>query len=334
MNQITTNQENTNNSAMQSYCFSSAQNFESAQRMAMALSKASIVPKEYQNNTPNCIIALEIAHRMNASPTMVMQNLYIVHGKPSWSSQFIISAVNSCGRFRPLRFEMTGKKGTDERACIAWTTEKNVELPSNIRTLEDAHKENLPVLEGSEISVKIAKDEGWYGKNGSKWKTLPEQMLRYRAASFFGKLYAPEILMGMQTSEEVEDIGVKDVTPKNNDKFTQAFHDHETGEVIEEKPKEKAPSKLDKLLKEEPKKEAKEKSVPKEEVTQKEESKPVEIDAFEKKANEIMQQVKDAMTMGKLKEVETNNEKHIVALRRDQQIQINDLIAEKEDELS
>lgn len=47
--------------------------------------------------------------------------------------------------------------------------------------------------------------KGWFSKDGSKWRTMPELMLRYRAASFFGRLYAPDILYGMQTTEEVED---------------------------------------------------------------------------------------------------------------------------------
>jgi hypothetical protein len=52
----------------------------------------------------------------------------------------------------------------------------------------------------------MAKAEGWLTKTGSKWITMPELMLKYRAAAFFGRLYAPEVLMGMQTSEEVIDI--------------------------------------------------------------------------------------------------------------------------------
>ena len=217
-----------NTSSMQSYCFANAQAFEAAQRMATALSKATLVPKEYQNNIANCIIALEVAHRMNASPTMVMQNLYIVHGRPSWSSQFIISAVNSCGRFRPLRFEMLGKEGGDDRSCIAWTIEKNIELPKDVQTLADAKAAKLAILESPRISIDMAKKEGWYGKNGSKWQTMPELMLRYRSASFFGRLYAPEILMGMQSAEESEDIApVRDVTPRDNSGLQNAFMNNE-----------------------------------------------------------------------------------------------------------
>lgn len=164
--------------------FSSLAAFEAAQRMAMALSKSTMIPREYQENIPNCLIALEISQRLRASVLMVMQNLYIVHGKPGWSAQYIISAINSCGKFSPLRFKIT------ETECTAFAVE--------LKTGETLH--------GTKITIDMAKKEGWYDKNGSKWKTMPEQMLRYRAASFFGKIYAPEILMGFQTVEEIEDM--------------------------------------------------------------------------------------------------------------------------------
>lgn len=232
-NEVTISQPQQN--SMQSYCFANAIAFEAAQRMATALSKATLVPKEYQNNVPNCIIALEVAQRMSASPLMVMQNLYIVHGRPGWSSQFIIAAINTCGRFKPLRFEFSGIEGSDERSCIAWTTEKNVEIPKAVYTqIEEANAKKqklslfeackdigVPILEGPKISLAIAKKEGWFGKTGSKWQTIPELMLHYRGASFFGKLYAPDVLMGMQTAEEIEDF--IDVTPRNNTPLKEAF---------------------------------------------------------------------------------------------------------------
>ena len=54
--------------------------------------------------------------------------------------------------------------------------------------------------------MQMADAEGWTKKNGSKWKTMPELMLSYRAATFFGRMYCPDLLMGMQTADEVEDI--------------------------------------------------------------------------------------------------------------------------------
>jgi hypothetical protein len=126
---------------------------------------------------------------------MVMQNLYIVHGSPSWSSKFLISCINSCGRFSPLRYEFNG-----EDKCRAYAYEKS-------------DKEHKEPLYGDWITLEMAKSEGWMSKAGSKWKTMPSQMLRYRAAAFWQRVYAPEISMGFYTREEVEDgVPYEDVT--------------------------------------------------------------------------------------------------------------------------
>lgn len=179
--------------------------FEHAQRVAMMLSKSDLIPKEYKGNVQNTMIALEIANRIGASPLMVMQNLYIVHGKPSWSSTFIISSVNSSGRFEPLKFDLKGEG--DNMECFAWTTEKG----------------KTERIEGPRVTMKMAKAEGWYDKKDkdgryiSKWRTMPELMIRYRAAAFFGRLYSPEILMGMHTYEETIDIQPEIVSQERPD---------------------------------------------------------------------------------------------------------------------
>jgi hypothetical protein len=139
---------------------------------------------------------LNIARRMQMDPLMVMQNLHIIHGRPSWSSQFIIGLINGCGRFSPLRYELTGKG--DTLACTATATE--------LSTGEE--------LRGPEVSMAMAKREGWATKAGSKWLTMPELMIRYRAAAFWGRLYIPDLLVGIQTQEEVLDVEPVDITPK------------------------------------------------------------------------------------------------------------------------
>jgi len=158
--------------------------FEHAQRIAKLLSSSDLVPNQYKGNIANTMVALEMAHRMNASPLMVMQNLHIIHGRPSWGSSFIIASLNSCGRFGTLRFEST------PTSCKAVTTDK----------------QSGTILEGPTVTMEMAKLEGWSEKPGSKWKTMPELMLKYRAAAFFGRLYAPEIMMGLYSADEVVDI--------------------------------------------------------------------------------------------------------------------------------
>jgi len=178
--------------------FGSHKEFEAAQRMAMALSKSKMVPQIYQNNVADCVIALEMSSRIGSSVLTTMQNLYIVHGKPAWSSTFLIACVNASGRFSPLRYKWTGEKGQDSWGCIAWATDKDGE-----------------VLEGTEVTIGMAKAEQWFQKNGSKWKTIPQLMLQYRAATFFARVYAPEVSMGIRTEHEIIDIAPVVTEPRS-----------------------------------------------------------------------------------------------------------------------
>jgi len=168
--------------------FSSYQAFELAGRMANAFAKSTIVPKEYQGNPANCLIALEMANRLGSAPMMVMQNLHVINGRPGWSSQFIIAMINNSGRYNTeLQYEI---KGTgDDMECYAYATDLSGRK-----------------VTGPTITMKMAKSEGWLDRNGSKWKTMPEVMIRYRAASFFGKLNTPDLIMGIYSTDEVVEI--------------------------------------------------------------------------------------------------------------------------------
>jgi hypothetical protein len=185
LNQLTTLEHNQITAG-----FDTQAGFELLQRQAKALASTDIVPKRFQNHIPNCIIALDTACRLKASPLLVMQNLYVVHGNPSWSAKFLISTFNHSGRFTAIRYDWVGEKGTDEWGCKAWATEKQTN----------------DKIEGPWITLALAKKEGWYEKTGSKWKTIPELMLMYRSAAWLVNTHAPEISMGLSTAEEMHDV--------------------------------------------------------------------------------------------------------------------------------
>lgn len=182
--------------------FTTGANWELAQRIAKAFAASDMVPQSYRGNVQNCIIALDMANRMGASPFMVMQNLYIVHGTPGWSSKFLIASFNQSGRFSAIRYEWSA----DRSECTAWAIEK-------------ATGERII---GPKVTMEIAKAEGWSTKNGSKWKTMPDLMLMYRAAAFLVRTYAPEIAMGFLTAEEAEDIAPAKVAPAVSIRFSPA----------------------------------------------------------------------------------------------------------------
>ncbi|MFU0832768.1 MAG: Recombinase, phage RecT family [Oscillospiraceae bacterium] len=209
--------------------FSGFQEFQVAQRMAQALASSTIVPKDYQGNIGNCIIALEMANRLNTSPMMVMQNLYIVNGRPAWSSQYIVGMINASRKYKTeLQYHLEGT-GMN-MSCYAY-----------------AEDHNGHIVKGPVITMQMAKDEGWLDKNGSKWKTMPEVMLRYRAASFFGRLNCPDMIMGIYSADEVVELGPdayreidpaekvqQEIQEKANQEPVDIHVDQDTGEVKEQ----------------------------------------------------------------------------------------------------
>ena len=160
---------------------------------ANMLAKSTMVPVQYQNRAENCFIALDMASRMGVSFMVVMQNLYIIQGKPSWSGQAIASLLRSSPQFAKVSVHYVGTPNTDTWGAY-------------ITAIRNSTGETL---KGATVSIAISKKEGWFQKSGSKWQTMPEIMLAYRAYAWFGRVHAPELMMGMQSSEELEDTVVQ-----------------------------------------------------------------------------------------------------------------------------
>lgn len=179
--------------------YGSSDSFKMAYQMAKALSQSTIVPQHFQLNEANCLVAISQAQKMNIDPFTVMQNMYMIQGKISWKSSFLIAMINASGKYdTELQFEEEEKAG-EPYSCRCWTT-------------KDGRR-----VDGIKVTMDMAEKEGWTKKNGSKWKTLPGLMLRYRAASFFANLNCPELTSGFYTREEMldNDFGQKEPAGKN-----------------------------------------------------------------------------------------------------------------------
>ena len=161
--------------------------FDQLLRAANMLSQTSIIPATYQGKPQDCFVALEMATRMGVSPLVVMQNMYVVRGKPALAGQACTMFINSCGKFAQVKHVYTGEKGTDSRGCYVTATR-----------ISDGIQVN-----GVEVTLAMAKAEGWTAN--TKWRTMPELMLAYRASAFFARVHCPEALMGVQLADEIYD---------------------------------------------------------------------------------------------------------------------------------
>ena len=162
--------------------------FNLAYKLAGFLGQSDLVPQNYQGKVANCLIAIDIANRMGISPMAVMQNSQIVRGKFSWTGSACKSMIDGCGKFKHTRYVMVGEKGTDSWGYYL-----------------EAEDKNGNIVKGVEVTIGMAKAEGWYSQN-PKWRNLSEIMLKYRCAAFFMRTECAGLAMGFLTAEENEDI--------------------------------------------------------------------------------------------------------------------------------
>lgn len=163
--------------------------YEQAYMAAQLFAKSDLVPGHFKGKPENCFIALQLAMRFKMDAFMVMQGCYIVHGRPGFEGKFIIALINASGQFQdPLDYDFEGVMGSDD-----W------------RVVVSAKRAKTGKLCSMTFRYSTAKAEGWVSGN-PKWRNMPEQMMMYRGAAFFARVFCPEVIMGMQTSDEIEDI--------------------------------------------------------------------------------------------------------------------------------
>ena len=163
--------------------------------MAVQLSKSDIIPDNYKNKPQNVVIAIGLANQMQLDPFTVMQNLAIIKGKTSWSGSFCKTLIERTGKYKNLELNYVGEKGKDSYGCYL----------SAVRVSDGK------VINGPTVTMQMAKAEKW--TSNSKWLTLTDLMLAYRCQSFFCRLYVPEAMNGIYTSEEVEEVSAQRQQP-------------------------------------------------------------------------------------------------------------------------
>ena len=150
--------------------------------------EASIVPDHYRGRKGDIFIAVQTAHRMNLDPMSVMQGTYVIHGKLGMNSAFAISLANTSGLLKSgISYKVEGEGDVLKVTAKAILKASGAEISYT-------------------IGMKEAKAEGWVEKKGSKYKTMPELMLRYRAATLLIRTHIPQVINGMHMVDEIEDV--------------------------------------------------------------------------------------------------------------------------------
>lgn len=164
------------------------------QRLARMYAESGLVPQHYTGNIANCAIGVQMALRCKVDILTFLQSSYIVHGKPGIEAKLAIAMLNASGQIKGrIRFKLEGEG--KNRKCTAYATDAG---------------------SGEEVSQTVdwatVEAEGWLSKSGSKWKTMPDLMFQYRSAMFLIRVYFPDVLMGMYSLDELDDIEQGDPT--------------------------------------------------------------------------------------------------------------------------
>lgn len=184
--------------------------------MAQTLSKSEIIPQSYKGKPADCLIAIDIANRLGLSPAIVMQNSQIVRGNFTWKGSACKAMIDGCGRYQKTRYVYVGEEGKDSYGCYL-----------------EAIDNDGDIIKGVPVTIAMAKKEGWYNKDGSKWQSMCDLMLKYRAAAFFMRTECASIAMGFLTKEEVEDVYGKQTIDNQKASVVDMLDEEINGEVVE-----------------------------------------------------------------------------------------------------
>jgi len=164
--------------------------FAHAQRLAKMFASSTLVPDHLRGKVADVTIALLMARRLGEDPLIIMQSMFVVHGKAGWSAQYVIGRANRSGVFRGrISWRVQGEGDSLEVTAYAVLADTGEEV-------------------SFEVSMAMAHAEGWSTRKGNKYGSLPHLMLRYRSAVYLVRLYCPEVMLGIPTSDEIEDVGV------------------------------------------------------------------------------------------------------------------------------
>lgn len=175
-----------------------AEQFELMVRQAKTFACSPLVPKglrepDEKTAVANCYIALKMAEAMGENALVVMQNIYIVHGRAGWSAQYMIGRANASGVFKGRIIPTYTGEG-QKRSCTAKAT-----LAQTGDQVQFT------------VSMDMAKAEGW--TKNAKYQTLPDLMLFYRAATLLIRTVCPEVMLGIATREEIDDVAAAIAPP-------------------------------------------------------------------------------------------------------------------------
>lgn len=176
-------------------------NMTEAMEFSKFLSTSTHIPKDFQGNPNNILVAIQWGYEIGLAPMQALQNIAVINGRPSLWGDSMIAVCKAHPDWRGI--SETYIEEEDKAVCIV---KRHVH-----GEIEETR---------SEFSYKDAQRANLTNKPGP-WKNYPKRMLQLRARGFALRDAFPDAIKGLITAEEAIDYPEKkeprNVTESSND---------------------------------------------------------------------------------------------------------------------
>ena len=176
-------------------------NMTEAMEFSKFLASSTHIPKDFQGNPNNILVAIQWGYEIGLAPMQALQNIAVINGRPSLWGDSMIAVCKAHPDWRGI--SETYIEEEDKAVCLV---KRNVH-----GEIEETR---------SEFSYKDAQRANLTNKPGP-WKNYPKRMLQLRARGFALRDAFPDAIKGLITAEEAQDYPEKkeprNVTESSND---------------------------------------------------------------------------------------------------------------------
>lgn len=206
---------------------------EDAFRFSTAVVKSGLAPKGF-GTAEAVLIALQHGAEIGLPPMASLQSIAVINGRPGIYGDSALALVRGSGLcvhhgeaetnddidplFRELQFAMFQKDVEATKKLSKQFTIAQAKIKADTDdfgvTIATAREGGL--LEFERFTIADAKKASLWGKEGP-WKQYPKRMLKFRARGFKLRDTYGDVLKGLRTIEELQDIPAeKNVTPQQS----------------------------------------------------------------------------------------------------------------------
>jgi RecT family len=161
------------------------QNFGELVEFAKMAARSTLVPRDYLGKPENILLAIQMGSEIGLAPMQSLQNISVINGRPAVWGDAMLGLCRQSPVCKDVveRFEGEGKTLT--AICIA--KRAGAEPIERRFSMDDAERAGLASKAGT-------------------WQQYPKRMLQMRARGFALRDAFPDVLRGLISAEEAEDI--------------------------------------------------------------------------------------------------------------------------------